>query len=242
MCFLTTFWGSPLVHSCFPFLVFRMLKFTGKYKMSRVWQREVFLSTLVTPCIKICCIVQDPTALQPARHLHLQLFLVKTELYVWNWCQISWEVANLMRGMCFSCNHLGAIRWAVYFLWKDVQACSVADKSLGIFLKVVCTIEIPEKCAPSLWEILEKRRSGNGWRSLKVFLYFLKPRALCIHMSDSFPSPPHSFFVALKLFIRQLCLWAWTQAAAVWWFVWIQDSARLCSPNVWCGEMSLSRP
>lgn len=172
-----------------------------------------------------------PTALQPASHLHLQLFLVKAELYVADWCKISWEAANLMCGMCFSCNHLGAIRWAVCFLWEDVQAYSMADKSLGIFLKVICTIEIPEKCTPSLWEMLEKWRSGNGWRSLKVFLCFLKARALCIHVSDSFPSPPHSFFVALQLFIRQLCLWVGTQAGAVWGFVWMQASAQSCLPK-----------
>lgn len=94
--------------------------------------------------------VQDPTALQPARHLDLRLFLVKAELDVANLCEVSRGVANLLRGMCFSFSHLGAVGWAVDFLWKDVQACSMADQSFSVFPKVIWTIEIPEKCTPSL--------------------------------------------------------------------------------------------
>lgn len=44
-------------------------------------------------------------------------------------------------GCVFSCSRLGAVGWAVDFLWKDVQARSVADQSFSIFLKVFWTIE-----------------------------------------------------------------------------------------------------
>lgn len=54
-----------------------------------------------------------------------------------------------LRGLCFSCNPLGAVRWAVDFLWKAVQARSMAEQSFSVLPKVVWTIETPAECTTS---------------------------------------------------------------------------------------------